>query len=83
MSEISKEFQETIFEGKHLHKETFDECMENTVNSIHQQLEDHTIKYLTIDMQLTKNAKPIQRKGRPVVFHFQNTIRNELERLVE
>ena len=33
MSEISKEFQETFFEGKHLHRQTFDYSMEKTVSS--------------------------------------------------
>ena len=40
MSEINKEFQETFFEGKFLHKETFDESMEKTVNSFLQQPEE-------------------------------------------
>ena len=39
MSNISKEFQETIFEGKHLHKQTFDESMDKTTNSFLQQPE--------------------------------------------
>ena len=33
VSEISKDFQETFLEGKHQHKQTFDESMEKTVNS--------------------------------------------------
>ena len=40
MSEISKEFQEIFFEGKHLRKETFDESMEKTVYSFLQQPEE-------------------------------------------
>ena len=44
---------------------------------------NHTINDLTIDSQLKKDAKPIQQKGRPVPFHFQNIVRSELERLIE
>ena len=40
MSEISKELQETFFEGKHLHKQTFDEFMEKTLNYFLQQPEE-------------------------------------------
>ena len=32
---------------------------------------NHTIKDLTIDIQLKKDIKPIQQKGRPVPIHFQ------------
>ena len=38
---------------------------------------------LTIYIQLKKDAKPIQQKWRPVPIHLQNTVRNELERLIE
>ena len=31
----------------------------------------HTIEDLTIDIQLKKDTKPIQQKGRPVPIHFQ------------
>ena len=31
---------------------------------------NHTIKDLTIDIQLKKDAKPIQQKGRPVPIHI-------------
>ena len=31
---------------------------------------NHTIKDLTIDIQLKKDTKPIQQKGRPVPIHF-------------
>ena len=40
LSEISKEFQETFFEGKHFHKQTFDESREKTVKSFLQQSEE-------------------------------------------
>ena len=40
MSEISKDFQETIFEGKHSHKQTFDESMDKTVKLFLQQPEE-------------------------------------------
>ena len=32
---------------------------------------NHTIKDLTTDIQLKKDTKPIQQKGRPVPIHFQ------------
>ena len=43
----------------------------------------HTIKDLTIDIQLKKDAKPIQQKGRPVPIHFQKRVRRELEKLIK
>ena len=44
---------------------------------------NHTIKDLTIDIQLKKDAKPIQQKGRPVPIHFQKSVREELEKLIK
>ena len=44
---------------------------------------NHTIKDLAIDIQLKKETKPIQQKGRPVPIHFQKTIKKELEKLIE
>ena len=44
---------------------------------------NHTIKDLTIDLQLEKDTKPIQQKGRPVPIHFQQTVKKELEKLIE
>ena len=44
---------------------------------------NHTINDLTIDIQLKKNTKPIQQKRRPVPIHFQNTVKIELEKLIE
>ena len=43
----------------------------------------HTIKDLTIDIQLKKVREPIQQRGRPVTIHFQKTIKHELEMLIE
>ena len=57
MSEISKEFQETFFEGKYLHKQTFDDSMEKTVNSFLQQPEEigeHDMEIFQ-DFSLQKN----------------------------
>ena len=53
------------------------------INSEHEDLfkNNHTIKDLTIDIQLKKNIKPIQQKGRPVPIHFQKNVRQELENL--
>ena len=42
---------------------------------------NHTIK--DIDLQLKKDTKPIQQKGRPVSIHFQKTVKKELEKLIE
>ena len=44
---------------------------------------NHTIKDLTIDIQLKKDTKPIQQKRRPVPIHFQKTVKHELEKLIE
>ena len=44
---------------------------------------NHTIKDLTIDIQLKKDAKPIKQKGRPVPIHFQKSVREELEELIK
>ena len=44
---------------------------------------NHTIKDLTIDIQLKKDTKPIQQKGRPVPIHFQKSVRGELEKLIK
>ena len=44
---------------------------------------NHTIKDLTIDIQLKKDVKPIQQKGRPVHIHFQKSVRGELEKPIE
>ena len=37
----------------------------------------------TIDIQLKKDAKPIQQKGRPVPIHVQKSVREELEKLIK
>ena len=44
---------------------------------------NHTIIDHTLDIRLKKDTKAIQQKGRPVPFHFQNTVRIELEKLIE
>ena len=44
---------------------------------------NHTIKDLTIDIQLKKDVKPIQQKRRLVPIHFQKNIREELEKLID
>ena len=44
---------------------------------------NHTRIDLTKDIQLKKDAKAIQQKGRPVPIYFQNTVRNELYKLIE
>ena len=44
---------------------------------------NHTIKDLTIDINLKPDSKPIQQKGRPVPIHFQKTVKQELEKLIK
>ena len=44
---------------------------------------NHTIKDLRIDIQLKKDVKPIQQKRRPVPIHFQKSVREEVEKLIE
>ena len=44
---------------------------------------NHTIKDLTIDIQLKKDVKPIQQKGRPVPIHFQKIVREEVKKLID
>ena len=44
---------------------------------------NHAIKDLTIEIQLKKDTKSIQQKGRPVPIHFQKTVKHELEKLIE
>ena len=44
---------------------------------------NHTIRDLTIDIQLRKDIEPIQQKGRPVAIHFQKIVREELEKVIE
>ena len=43
---------------------------------------NHTIKDLTIDIQLKKDVKPIQQKGRPIPIHFQKIVREVSEKLI-
>ena len=43
---------------------------------------DHTIKDLTIDIQLKKDAKPIQQNGRAVTIHFQSFPLHETVNLI-
>ena len=44
---------------------------------------NHTIKDLTVDLQLKKDTKPKQQKGRPVPIHFRKSGKKELENLIE
>ena len=44
---------------------------------------NHTIKDLSIDIQVKKDVKPIQQKGRPVPIHFQKSVREKLEKPIE
>ena len=42
---------------------------------------NHTIKTLTIDIQLKKDAKPVQQKGRPVPIHFQKIVKKRIRKI--
>ena len=44
---------------------------------------NHTIKDLTIDINLKPDSKLIQQKGRPVPIHFQKTVEQDLEKLIK
>ena len=44
---------------------------------------NHTIKDLTIDIQLKKDVKPIQQKGWLVPIHFQKIVPEELKKLID
>ena len=61
-----------------------DERRKKIINE-HENLfkNNHTIKDLTIDVQLEKDVKPIQQKGRPVTIQFQKNVREELEKLID
>ena len=63
-------------------KKTIDE---KKIISEHEDLfkNNHTIKDLTIDIQLKEDVKPIQQKGRPFPIHFQKNVRDELEKLIK
>ena len=62
---------------------TEDERRKRIINEYEDLFKNnHTIKDLTIDIQLKKDVKPIQQKGRPVPIHFQKIVREELEKLI-
>ena len=65
------------------HIET-DERREKIINE-HEDLfkNKHTMKDVTIDINLRQNSKLIQQKGRPVPIHFQKTVKQELEKLIK
>ena len=65
------------------HIET-DERRQKIVNEYEDLFKNnHTIKDLAIDIQLKKDTKPIQQKGRPVSIHFQKTVNKALEKQIE
>ena len=41
------------------------------------------MKHLRIDMSLKNDTKTLQQKGRAVPIHFQNILRNYLEKRIE
>ena len=57
MLKISEAFQETLFEGKHLQNQTFNESKEKTVNSFLQQPEETAVHGMAFfqDFSLQKN----------------------------
>ena len=63
---------------------TEDERRKRIINDYEDLFKNnYTIKDLTIDIQLKKDVKPIQQKGRPVPIHFQKIVREELEKLID
>ena len=61
-----------------------DERREKIINEYENLFKNNqTIKDLTTDIQLKKDVKPIQQRGRPVPIHFQKLVREELEKLIE
>ena len=63
---------------------TGDERRKRIVNEYEDLFKNnHTIKDLTIDIQLKKDVKPIQQKERPVPIHFQKIVHEELEKLID
>ena len=44
---------------------------------------NHTLESLTIDIPLKKDSKPVQQKETLVPIHFQNSVRREVEKLIE
>ena len=65
-------------------KKTKDERRKKVIDE-HEDLfrNNHTIKDLSIDIQVKKDVKSIQQKGRPVPIHFQKSVREKLEKLIE
>ena len=65
------------------HIET-DERREKVINEYEDLFKNnHTINDLTIDIHLRNDSKPIQQTGLPVPIHFQKTVKEEIEKLIE
>ena len=65
------------------HIETDGRC-EKIINEYEDSFKyNDTIKDITIGIQLKKDSTPIQQKGQPVPIHFQKTVRQESEKLIE
>ena len=63
---------------------TLDEKSTKILNEFEDLFKNnHTIEGLTIDIQLRKDTKSIQQKGRPVPIHFQNSVQHELETIIK
>ena len=62
-----------------IRNKTKDEKSTKILNEFEDRFKNYlTIEGLTIDIQLKKDTKPIQQKGRPVPIRFQNSVRHEL-----
>ena len=45
--------------------------------------ENHTVYRLEVNIQLKKDAKLIQQKGRPIPIHLQQSVEKEIEKLIK
>ena len=45
--------------------------------------ENHTVYRLEVKIQLKKDAKLIQQKGRPIPIHLQQSVEKEIEKLIK
>ena len=44
---------------------------------------NHTIKNIEVKMQIKPGCYPIQQKARPIPYHLQKDVKNELDRLIK
>ena len=44
---------------------------------------NHTIKNIEVKIQIKPGCYPIQQKARPILYHLQKYVKNELDRLIK